>query len=68
MLNNSLMTPKERYLGLRLTGELSEALERFCRKEDRSLSSAVRYLVTAELQRRGYLKEEEEPKKKGKST
>jgi len=52
---------------LRLTGELVEALESYCRKEDRSLSSAVRVLMARELQRLGYLQCEEEPKKKGKT-
>ena len=51
-------------MGLRLTGSLAEALEAYCMKEERSLSSAVRYLVAKELSRLGYLAEENEPKKK----
>ena len=58
------MMNKERSLGLRLTGALAEALEEYCRKEERSLSSAVRYLVTKELARLGYLVEHVEPRKK----
>ena len=58
------MMNKERSLGLRLTGALAEALEEYCRKEERSLSSAVRYLVTKELARLGYLVEQVEPRKK----
>jgi len=54
-------------LGLRLTGALAEALEVYCSKEERSLSSAVRYLVAKELARPGYLSEESEPKKKTKA-
>lgn len=54
-------------MGLRLTGALAEALEAYCMKEERSLSSAVRYLLTRELSRLGYLSEENEPKKKTKA-
>ena len=64
MSNNRIMVNKERSLGLRLTGALAEALEEYCRKEERSLSSAVRYLVTKELERLGYLVEQVEPRKK----
>ena len=64
MSNNRIMANKERSLGLRLTGALAEALEEYCRKEERSLSSAVRYLVTKELERLGYLVEQVEPRKK----
>jgi len=60
------MIKKERFLGLRLTGALAEALEAYCLKEERSLSSAVRYLIAKELSRRGYLSEESEPRKKTK--
>ena len=67
MFNNWLMIKKERFLGLRLTGALAEALEAYCAKEERSLSSAVRYLVAKELARLGYLSEESEPKKKTKA-
>jgi len=49
------MLKKERSLGLRLTGDLAEALEAYSRKEDRSLSSSVRILLTKELERLGYL-------------
>ena len=54
-------------MGLRLTGALAEALEAYCLREERSLSSAVRYLVAKELSRMGYLAEENEPKKKPRS-
>ena len=64
MFNNRLMIKKERFLGLRLTGALAEALEVYCMKEERSLSSAVRYLVAKELVRLGYLSGENETKKK----
>ncbi len=64
MSNNRIMMNKERSLGLRLTGVLAEALEKYCQKEERSLSSAVRYLVTKELERLGYLVEQVEPRKK----
>jgi len=57
MFNNRLMIRKERFLGLRLTGALAEALEAYCAKEERSLSSAVRYLIAKELARLGYLAE-----------
>ncbi len=67
MFNNRVMIKKERFLGLRLTGALAEALEAYCAKEERSLSSAVRYLVAKELSRLGYLAEESEPKKKTKA-
>lgn len=67
MFNNRVMIKKERFLGLRLTGPLAEALEAYCLKEERSLSSAVRYLVAKELSRLGYLAEENEPKKKTRS-
>jgi hypothetical protein len=67
MFNNRLMIRKERFLGLRLTGALAEALEAYCAKEERSLSSAVRYLIAKELARLGYLAEENEPKKKTRS-
>ena len=66
MLNNHIMIKKERSLGLRLTGALAEALEEYCRKEERSLSSAVRYLVAKELERLGYLSPEENIPKKPK--
>ncbi len=62
------MSRKERALGLRLTGDLAEALEEYCRREDRSLSSAVRLLLTRELERLGYLESQTEPKKKAKTT
>ena len=65
--NNQVMKKKERFLGLRLTGALAEALEAYCLKEERSLSSAVRYLVAKELLRLGYLSEEDEPKKKSRA-
>jgi hypothetical protein len=59
------MIKKERSLGIRLTGALAEALEEYCRKEERSLSSAIRYLVAKELERLGYLSPEEKvPKSK----
>lgn len=61
------MIKKERFLGLRLTGALAEALETYCMKEERSLSSAVRYLVAKELVRLGYLSGENETKKKSKA-
>jgi hypothetical protein len=64
MFNNQVMKKKERFLGLRLTGALAAALEDYCLKEERSLSSAVRYLVAKELSRLGYLVEESESKKK----
>jgi hypothetical protein len=67
MFNNQVMKKKERFLGLRLTGALAEALEAYCLREERSLSSAVRYLVAKELSRMGYLAEESEPKKKPRS-
>lgn len=52
------MDKKERSIGLRIAGKLAVALEEYCKKEDRSLSSAVRFLLAKELQRLGYLKEE----------
>ncbi len=52
------MDKKERFLGLRLTGTLAEALDNYCKAEDRSLSSAVRYLLTKELEKLGYMTEE----------
>lgn len=63
MFNNLFMMNKERSLGIRLTGALAEALEAYCREHDRSLSSAVRYLLAKELARLGYLRDETEPKK-----
>ncbi len=66
MFNNRLMEKKVRYLGLRLTGGLAEALEKYCRKEDRSLSSAVRYLITKELVQLRLLLIDEVPKRKTK--
>ncbi len=57
MFNNQAMTTKERFLGLRLTGSLAEALEEYARKEERSLSSAVRYLLAKELARLGLLED-----------
>ena len=66
MFDNWLMQKKERYLGLRLTGGLAEALEEYCRKEDRSLSSAARYLITKELVQLGLLPIDEVPKRKTK--
>jgi hypothetical protein len=62
------MIKKERFLGLRLTGPLADALEAYSLKEERSLSSAVRYLVAKELVQLGYLSEEGEPKKKTKAS
>lgn len=64
MSNNPIMETKERSLGLRLTGTLATALEKYCNKEERSLSSAVRYLLMKELVRLGYLQEQEAPRKK----
>ena len=61
------MIKKERFLGLRLTGPLAEALETYCLKEERSLSSSVRYLIAKELVQLGYLSEEGKPKKKTKA-
>ena len=58
------MEKKERFLGLRLTGDLVKALEDYCLREERSLSSAVRYLLTRELERLGYKITEGKEKKK----
>jgi hypothetical protein len=58
---------KERFLGLRLTGSLAEALEEYARKEERSLSSAVRYLLAKELARLGFLEDAKSPAKKPKT-
>ena len=63
MLNNCVMPTKERFLGIRLTGALAEALEVYCKKEERTLSSAARFLLTKELERLGYLSEENVPRK-----
>ena len=60
------MVTKERFLGIRLTGPLAAALEAYCKKEERSLSSAARFLLTKELERLGYLTEEDAPRKKQK--
>jgi hypothetical protein len=49
------MAKKERFIGLRLTGALAEALETYSEKEERSRSSAVRYLLARELERLGFL-------------
>ncbi len=68
MFNNTSMVTKERFLGLRLTGLLAEALEEYARKEERSLSSSVRYLLSNELQRLGYLRDEKTVGKKSKAT
>jgi len=54
MFNNRIMEKKERFLGLRLTGDLAKALEDYCVREERSLSSAVRYLLSKELEQLGY--------------
>jgi len=58
------MEKKERFLGLRLTGDLAKALEDYCSKEERSLSSAVRYLLSRELERLGYKISENKQQKK----
>jgi len=49
------MDNKDRFLGLRFTGDLKNALEAYCSAEDRSLSSAVRFLLASQLREKGYL-------------
>jgi hypothetical protein len=66
MFDNRLMEKKGRYLGLRLTGDLCEALEEYCRAEERSLSSAVRYLITKELVQLRFLRADEAARRKTK--
>ncbi len=52
------MATKNRFLGLRLTGDLKDAMERYCDDEQRSLSSGARFLLAAQLRAAGYLPKE----------